>query len=298
MNSHVDCIACIVNKIDNLANTYFADKEKKYNFMKKALTEIINTEYYVSSPTISSKILRILKSEVNIDDIYLKEKKYFNDLAMKMEKQLKEKLDLANDRFLDALKYAMAGNIIDFGALDSIKDNMLDEVIESTLKQEIDETLYCRFKEELENGKELVYISDNTGEIVFDKIFIKEIREKYPNIKITLITRGQPVYNDATEEDAYYVGLDKYARIVNNGTDIAGTDLLEINEESKSYIDKADIIISKGQGNFETLSGCGKNIYYLFLCKCDMFTKKLKCEKFQGIFMNEEQYNELIETTV
>ncbi|SHK16626.1 damage-control phosphatase ARMT1 family protein [Tepidibacter formicigenes] len=295
MNSHVDCISCIVNKIDGLANKYLDTKKKKYDFMKKALSEIVDANYNMSSPTISSKILRILKEEVNIDDIYEKEKKYFNDLALKMENQLNENLDLSEDRFLDALKYAISGNIIDFGALDDIKDDMLDEIIQTTLKQSINENVYSRFKRDLENASELVYLSDNTGEIVFDKLFIKEIRKKYPNLNITLITRGGPVYNDATEEDAYYVGLDKYVKIINNGTDIAGTDLLEINEKSKRYIDNADLIISKGQGNFETLCGCGKNIYYLFLCKCDMFVERLKCEKFQSVFINEEECSKLFE---
>ncbi|SHH19498.1 damage-control phosphatase ARMT1 family protein [Tepidibacter thalassicus] len=293
MNTHVDCISCIVNKVDSLANKYLDTKKKKYDFMKKALMEIVNANYNMSSPTVSSKILRILKEEVNIDDIYEKEKRYFNDLALKMEKQLEEKLNLSEDRFLDALKYAISGNIIDFGALDDIKDDMLDNIIQTTLKQNISGSVYSKFKRNLENASELVYLSDNTGEIVFDKLFIKEIRKKYPDLNITLITRGKPVYNDATEEDAYYVGLDKYVKIINNGTDIAGTDLLEINEESKRYIDNADLIISKGQGNFETLCGCGKNIYYLFLCKCDMFVEKLKCEKFTSVFINEEECSKL-----
>lgn len=133
----------------------------------------------------------------------------------------------------------------------------------------------------------MVCLMDNSGEIVFDKIFISLIKEIYPEIIIDVVVMGKPVHNDATIIDAEEVGLSKIANVIDNGTDIPGTQLNEINIEVKEKIDNADLIISKGQGNFETLFGCGKNIYYIFLCKCDLFTKRFNMEKFQGIFINE-----------
>ncbi|MCK4258369.1 MAG: DUF89 family protein [Halanaerobiales bacterium] len=287
MNTHVDCIACVINKANKLADKYFEDKHQKYSFMNKVLREVAEIEYDRTAPYLVAKVMRILKKETGIDDFYFEEKNLFNKKLLSMEKQIEDMLDNSKDRFVSALKIALAGNIVDFGALDEISFNLVKEIINKTLESDIDEELYKKLKDELSKGKTLLYLGDNTGEIVFDKIFIKEIKKKYPDVEIYFAVRGKPVLNDATEEDAYYVGLDKYAHIVNNGTDLPGTDLLEVSDEFKEIFNKADIVISKGQGNFESLPGCGKNIYYLFLCKCNLMMKKLKSEKLSHIFVHE-----------
>ena len=122
---------------------------------------------------------------------------------------------------------------------------------------------------------------------MLDKIFIKEIRRAYPDVSITFAARGAPIYNDVTEEDAYLVGMDKVASILGNGSDIPGTDLNEVSRAFHQAFADADIILSKGQGNFETLLGCGYNVYYLFLCKCNVFINKLGAKQFDSIFVND-----------
>jgi uncharacterized protein with ATP-grasp and redox domains len=181
----------------------------------------------------------------------------------------------------------MVGNFIDFGAMDKVDINELKNLIKNASKQIINDNEYNNFLEELKNAKQIVYLVDNSGEIVFDKIFVKLIKEMYPHIIIDVIVRGKPVHNDATIVDAEEVGLCSIVNVIENGTDIPGTQLNEISLKAKEKIDNADFIIAKGQGNFETLYGCGKNIYYIFLCKCDLFTKRFNMEKFQGIFINE-----------
>lgn len=291
MFSHVDCIACTVNKADKLADQYFMDKQQKYHFMKEVLQEIIQTDFDRAAPIIEAKMLRIAQRELGIIDFYKEEKKFFNDKLLLMEQQIEERLSGSEQILFDALKTAIAGNIIDFSALDytRIDTKLVNNIIDTTVKTNFDEQLFARFKNELDKGKSLVYLGDNAGEIVFDKIFIKKIAQQYPHIKITFVTREKPISSDVTEEDAYYVGIDQYASIVNNGTDIAGTDLFEVSEQFKELFNQADVIISKGQGNFETLTGCGRNIYYLFLCKCDVFMKMLKVEKFTSMFRGEQQ---------
>lgn len=287
MNTHVDCIACIVNKADKLADKYIKDKHQKYNFMKQVLKQIIDTEYDRSSPIIDAKFFRIAKKEFGIEDIYREEKKFFNDKLLSMEGEIEGMLENSEDRLFDSLKIASAGNIIDFSALSDVDINLVKAIINETVEKYFDEELFNRLKKELKNAKSLLYLGDNTGEIVLDKIFIKEIKKHYPNVKITFAARGKAIFNDVTEEDAYYVGMDKHAQIINNGADLPGTDLLEVSEEFKKVFDEADVVIAKGQGNFESLSGCGKNVYYLFLCKCDMMIQKLSSGRYSNMFINE-----------
>ncbi|GMQ63362.1 damage-control phosphatase ARMT1 family protein [Vallitalea maricola] len=295
MYSHVDCIACIINKANKLADKYIEDKKEKYKFMNKVLLEVADTEYEKTAPYISTKVMRILHNLTGVDDFYKEEKKLFNEKLLAMEDNIKAMLDDSAHRFLDAIRIAMAGNIVDFGALDNITMELVEEIIKRTMESKIDKEVYNKFYKELSNAKEILYLGDNTGEIVFDKILMEEIKKEFPDITIYFATRGKPALNDANEEDAYFVGIDKHAKIINNGTDIPGTDLDEVSDEFKEvFYNKADMIISKGQGNFETLSGSGHNIFYLFLCKCDMITKRLKIDKLSAMFLYEKDIDKTL----
>lgn len=120
-----------------------------------------------------------------------------------------------------------------------------------------------------------------------DKLLIKILKEQYPNINITVIVRGMPVLNDATMEDARAVGLTEIATVIGNGNGVGGTQMNLLSEEAQRVCEAADLLIAKGQGNFETMHGCGKNIYYLFLCKCQWFSERFGMERLKGVFINE-----------
>ncbi len=122
-----------------------------------------------------------------------------------------------------------------------------------------------------------------------DKLFIKEIKSMFPKVNITVIVKGKPVLNDATIDDAKSIGLDDAATVIHNGCNIAGTALNKISPCAKETINNANVIIAKGQANFETLNGCGKNIYYLFLCKCTLYSKRFNLPKFTGLLLNEKR---------
>lgn len=287
MDINLECIYCTINKADSLFSQYETDTNKKLKFMKEVFKIISFSEKNDTSPYLNAKIMRLLNHELNLGDIYYEIKKKYNKLLMSMEEEIINNINNSDDKLLTALKYAMVGNFIDFGAMDEVDTNKLKNLITNAHKETINNNEYNDFLKNLQNAKKLVYLIDNSGEIVFDKIFINLINEIYPEIIIDVIVRGKPVHNDATIVDAEEVGLTKIADVIDNGIDIPGTQLNQINTRSKEKIDNADLIISKGQGNFETLFGCGKNIYYIFLCKCDLFTKRFNMEKFQGIFINE-----------
>lgn len=294
MDINLDCIYCTIKKADNLFSQYEKDENKKIKFMKEVFKIISLSETEDTSPYINARIMRYLNSELNLGDVYYEIKKQYNKLLLSIEEEILKNIYSAEDRILVALKYAMVGNFIDFGAMDKVDIDKLKSLIKNAPEQEISVNEYKKFIEELKNAKQLVYIVDNAGEIVFDKIFIKIIKEVYPHIVIDVIVRGKPVHNDATIIDAEEVGLCNIVNVIDNGTDIPGTQLNEINIKSKDKIDNADLIIAKGQGNFETLFGCGKNIYYIFLCKCDLFTNRFNMEKFKGIFVNEKNVKDIM----
>lgn len=289
MYSHVDCIACIINKANDLADKYITDKKEKYNFLNKVLLDIADTEYERTAPYISAKTKRVLHNFTGKIDYYKEEKILYNEKMLAMENDIRNLIHNSDDKLKDALKIAMAGNIIDFGALDSMTMDFIEEIMNKTMQSKVDNDVYDKFIDQISKAKTVLYLGDNTGEIVCDKILIEEIKNRFTDIDIYFATRGEPVLNDVTEEDAYFVGIDRYAKVINNGTDIPGTDLDEVSDEFKDiFLNKADVIISKGQGNFESLSGTGHNIFYLFLCKCKMIADILKQEKLSAMFFHEK----------
>lgn len=152
---------------------------------------------------------------------------------------------------------------------------------------------YPYFIEDLRHAKTLVYLTDNCGEIVLDKIFMRFIKEAYPNLKITAIVRGESVINDATLEDATEVGLTEVVRCIGNGTAAPGTVFRCLSEEARQVLESADMIISKGQGNFESMYGEGFNPYYIFLCKCELFVRRFGLSQYEMVFAKEERIGSL-----
>lgn len=294
MDVNLECVYCIIKKADSLFSMYEADGDKKLKFMKEVFKIVSMSEKGDTSPYLSARIMNLLNSEFNLGDIYYDIKKEYNELLISMQEEILKYIYSSQDKLFTALKYAMVGNFIDFGAMDKVDIDKLKKLITSAKEQVIDVKEYEKFLEELKNAKQIAYIVDNAGEIVLDKIFIKVIKEMYPDIIVDVIVRGKPIYNDATIIDAEEIGLCQIADVVENGTDIPGTQLDKINSRSKEIINDSDLIIAKGQGNFETLFGCGKNIYYIFLCKCDLFTRRFNIEKFKGIFVNERNVKDMM----
>ena len=255
--------------------------------MRRVLSVISEANEHETAPVLIAKINQLHQEYFGLSYSFESLKKQYNMMMLQEEEYIWNKILTSEDRLLEALKYARAGNYIDFGAMGSIDDEKLYDLLASVHQEKIEVSKYQEFIQDLQSARELVYLTDNCGEVVLDKLFIKCIINQFPNIHITVIVRGEMVLNDATMEDARMVGLMEISDVIGNGTEIAGTCLEQINHTAKECIEAADMIISKGQGNFETLNGCGLNIYYLFLCKCEWFVKRFKMERFKGVFINE-----------
>ena len=258
--------------------------------MKKVMALIANTEENDCAPSLSVDIQKLYSSFWNCPmEDFTKIKKEFNQLMLNMEASIEDKIRKANDPLEKALLYARIGNYIDFAALSNVDQSTVITLLDEKSSEALDEKEYENFLRDLSSARKLVYLTDNCGEVVLDKMAVKILKEQYPDLDITVIVRGYPVVNDATMEDAEEIGLTDLVKVIGNGSNVGGTWIPGINSESRELLYNADLIIAKGQGNFETLNDCGLNIYYLFLCKCDLFQRRFHAENLQGMFLNERR---------
>ena len=282
-----ECIKCLVTRQLERCPEDVTD-DKKIEYMQRVLELMSRVSKAESGPTIVREIDKIQKEMFGNEMDYSDIKKYFNGWMLEKEAEIRNRVEEQQDQVKAAVQYAMMGNYIDFGAMNRVDEDKLAAFLEGAKDIGIDAAEYTALLADLERAKSLVYITDNCGEIVMDKILIGILKEKYPRLSITIIVRGKPVLNDATMEDAAQIGLDREAMVIGNGTDVAGTCLEEVSEQAREAVDSADVILAKGQGNFETLQKCGKNIYYIFMCKCDMFAKRFNVPKYTGVLINDK----------
>ena len=281
-----ECKKC---QIKRNINKYPIDAtEGKITEYQYKVKEIVKNSDGLSTPQVAEKMDN-LRQELfeNVMD-YTEIKQHYNQLMLDQFPYIKNKVDTSENHLKTAIQYAMVGNYIDFGALENVNEDELKAQLDEAININIDSKLLDVFKNDLVNAKRLVYFTDNCGEIVTDKLLISTLRDINLNLHITVIVRGKPVLNDATLEDAKYIHMEDVAqKVLGNGTGLLGNVVGAISKESMDEVENADLLISKGQGNYEGLSGCGLNIYYLFLCKCEMFMRRFGVEQFTGIMARE-----------
>ena len=214
-------------------------------------------------------------------------KQTYNDLVLSMEDAIREKIASASDPLATALACARVGNYIDFGAMNSVEESVFLALFDSAELSEQDRVTYRSFLRQCERARTFLLIADNCGEIVLDKLFLQQLKQTYPQLDMTVMVRGDEVLNDATEEDARYVQLDRVASVISNGSSIAGTVYELLPHDAKEAFDRADVILAKGQGNYESICGQGHHVFYSFLCKCELFTNRFQVPKLTGMFLEE-----------
>ncbi len=285
MKIEAGCLKCLRDKEVKRAEE-IKDSVKRAEYLQK-VDAVLQKEGTLTAPEYLAAFYQVFDGVYGALPSYKELKRKYNQLMLEQENNIYRRILSAEDSLKAAIQAAQAGNYIDFIAMDGVSGDKLTELLSNFCVTNIDLAVYDRFCKELHGAKRLVYITDNCGEIVIDKLLIREIKKYAPQIDITVLTRGREVGNDATVEDAVQTGLDKEAYVIGNGTDVAGTCIHLLPEKVRKRVLEADIIISKGQGNYETLSDCGENVYYLFLCKCELFMKKFHAEYLEPIFCCE-----------
>lgn len=288
MNINPYCMCCLINKQEKKIRD-FTDNTKKCEYMKQVLKLISQSGDNDCTCSLAVDIQKIFEDFWDKKEDFTQIKHEFNQLMLDLEEKLEKTIRNTKDPLETALLYARIGNYIDFAALSHVDKDTVTSLMESENKDPLDAEEYSHFLADLEKASSFVYLADNCGEIVLDKIAVKIIKERFPKLNITVIVRGKPVANDATMEDAQETGLDQIVSVIGNGTDIGGTWLPRISKEARTLLENADLILAKGQGNFETLHENGLNVYYLFLCKCEWFSSHFHARHLQGMFLNEKR---------
>ena len=267
-----DCVPCAIGSLVTLFHKGVVPKEKQERVMRALLDYFSRLDFRQSLPQMGKEMHRLIRGVLENPDPYAEIKRTFNQRMLESYPDLKTLVEEAPDRFAMALRLAIAGNIIDFGPNRPFDfAATLERAKSMVLAVDRSESL----RTALLRSKTLLYLGDNAGEIVMDRILLETIR--HPNVYFAV--RGGPVINDATIDDAKAVGIDKIARIISNGDDAPGTILDAASAEFRDIFDRADLIIAKGQGNFEGLYGIDKNIYYLLMAKCDHVAAHLGVRK-------------------
>lgn len=271
-----ECLTCMTKQIIKVATMSTDDIVVQQKIIKRLFKELSEITFDESAPFLGRKINKYINNELNIYDPYKKIKEECNILASELCKELEfEKLIKNSQSSIDtACRLAIAGNIIDFSAHDSISD----EQIKSIIKNCLSETIYGSPAKSLldfaNKSKKILYLGDNSGEIVFDKLLINVL----PKEKITYVVKKEPIVNDATMKDAIDVGMTDLVRVIDNGSDAQGTIFNLCSKEFINEFEQADLIISKGQANYETLCDIkDKKIFFLFKAKCAPVANYAKC---------------------
>lgn len=289
MRASKECYECCVRKAEGLLVQYEV-KEPLYGAIMDEVRETVSrVQQEDSAPELMTEITAVLEKYIEMGDAYAEPKRRYNQVLLERQEELQKEIRLAEDPFLAGIQAAITGNYIDFGAMSEVKEEQLNQLLAHRNEIRLDPEELEHLREELGRAAQVVYLLDNAGEIVLDKIFMEILKTLYPQIEITAVVRGFPALNDATMEDAREVGLTRVVQVISNGTDVPGTPLEKIGEEARRKIRQADLCIAKGQGNFETMQGCQENVYYLFLCKCRLFVERFGVEQFAPVLKNEKR---------
>ena len=279
MRINDSCAACLYDKQKNKAD------DPKYLARIRELLD--NRGEDDTSPYMVYLFNKVHEEFFGAGADYTQVKKTYNDLVLGMEENLRAEIENAADPIAKALVMARIGNYIDFGAMNHVDTETFLGLFRDTELREDEKKTYESFLQACARAESFLLLCDNCGEIVLDKLLIEQLSLRFPQLKFYAMVRGGSILNDVTEEDAKYVGLDQAAEIVSNGAPVGGTIYSLLPEEARSVLDGADVILSKGQGNYESLSGQGYHVFYALLCKCDLFTSRFDVPRLTGIFVEE-----------
>ncbi len=280
------CIQCTLRRNIELVGP-LGTVEKTTAFTRALMELILKTPAEASSPSLGPGISDLLHDMYGIPlDRFREEKEQSNRFVLERLEGIRARVENTADPIFTGLQFAILGNYLDFSALQGQVDfGKLDEMLDSALEMELDPEAYRAFLADLEAGSHLLYLTDNAGEIGFDRILAEEIHKKYPRLQITFCVRGEVTVNDATREDAKLVGIP--FPVIDNGNRVGGTDLNLLSEEARQALRQADVILAKGMGNAETMLGCGYNVYYAFLIKCPRFVERFQKPMLTPMLLRE-----------
>jgi len=270
MRTSLDCLSCFIRQALDAARMVSTDRSVHERIVREVLLWASEMDLDQSPAVVGQRIHRRLREITGVEDPYRAAKDHFNRLALSLLPELKAEIEAAPDRLTMAARLAIAGNVIDL----AMNGNVTESDVRRSVSQALTEPFAGEqngFRQAVTEARSILYLADNAGEIVFDRLLIEQLSPA----RVTLAVRGGPIINDATRADAQAVGLHEVAEIVDNGSDAPGTLLEDCSQEFKRRFNEADLILAKGQGNFETLSDDPHNIFFLFQAKCPVIAARV-----------------------
>ena len=262
MRIFLDCIPCFVRQALDSARLATDDEQIHEKVVREVLRLAADLDMSQSPPAIGQQIHRLIRQLIDSDD-----------------------------RLETAIRLAIAGNIIDFGVKTSLAESDIEKTISDSLSGYLNSEQIQGFKNTVTEAEKIIYLADNAGEIVFDRLLIEQL----PYEKVTVVVKGNPVINDATMEDAGVAGLTRIVEVIDNGSDVPGTILETCSQAFRDRFEDADLIIAKGQGNYETLSGADKNIFFILKAKCPVIARDLGCEVGEMILRRSQAHRDVVD---
>lgn len=268
MKTSLDCMPCFVRQALDAARRASTDPAVHERVVRDVLGWAQAMDMDGPPPLLGWRIQARLRQILEDDDPYRAVKAEQNRMAMDLLPDLRARLAADPDPFGLALRLAIAGNVIDLGAKASVSRDDLREAVDQAVRQPVFGDVEA-FRTAVSTARDILYVADNAGEIVFDRLLI----ERMPPEHVTLAVRGRPVLNDATRQDARVVGLDAIVPILDSGTDVPGTWPQACSDDFVRRFSAADLVIAKGQGNYETLSDFAVPVFFLFRAKCPVIAE-------------------------
>lgn len=271
MKSTLDCMPCFLRQALETARIVTDDPAVHEQITRQVLNLTAGMDLSVPPPVMSRRVHQFIRELTETPDPYKEIKRQYNRLALQWLPEMRERVRLDEDPFRAAVLLAIAGNIIDFGVDGGLEMQKVRRTTETALHQKLDPRILGQFKQEMQAARSILYLGDNAGEIVFDRLLL----EQMPAEKITFAVKGSPILNDATMEDAHEAGLTEIVRVIDNGCNAPGTVLEECSLAFRAAFETADLIVAKGQGNFETLNETAANLFFLFQAKCAVVARHI-----------------------
>ncbi|HRU06286.1 MAG TPA: ARMT1-like domain-containing protein [Candidatus Brocadiia bacterium] len=272
MKTCFDCVPCLIRQMVDTARLCTSDDAVIEDALRQCLAEMARMDLGQSPPALGWRLYRLILDRCGATDPLRDMKAQSNRFALSLYPELKASVNRAPDPFAQAARLAIAGNIIDFGAHSSFSEARVRQSIAHALEAPLDPVELDALRHAAASARRILYLADNAGEIVLDKLLIERLGPE----KVTVVVRGGPIINDATLEDARAAGLTGMVEVMDNGAPAAGTILDLCSPGLRQRFAAADLVIAKGQGNYETLSHALRPVYFLLKAKCPVVARSLR----------------------
>jgi uncharacterized protein with ATP-grasp and redox domains len=272
MRTFLDCIPCQLRQTLQAVRQISSDEELAEKVLRSVLEIASRVNYSEAPALIGRKIHAEIRRITDDPDPYKAIKQKANETARKLAPDFRKEIAASRNPFQLAVRYAIAGNILDFALYSGWNDDRFQVSLHNARIKQLNQRNMEKLHQKVLNARTILYLADNAGETVFDSLLLEQLG----SADIFYAVKGSPVINDALREDALFAGIDKYATIIDNGTDCAGTALRFCSEEFKAVFASADLVIAKGQANYETLCDADREVYFLTQIKCPIIARDLR----------------------